>query len=149
MVAMSAAVRSEFTKRMKPLEDSIEAAITKMKSPVAPADMFKVHNGDQLAEGIGLGLSAALEPITKANVELKGLIESEFKDVRKSIVELGKTAAVPTPLRTVPREAFGPAGASDAGLIALEKALMSTSNPEAMAALRQQIALAKAGISQR
>src|SRR5271169_357220 len=139
------ALDAALAKRFK----SIEASIEKMKSPVAPADLFKVHDGDQLAEGIGKGLSSVFEPITKANVELKGLIESEFKGVRGAIVELGKTAAIPTPLRTVPREDQPRGEAFNSGVAALEKALASTTHPETMAVLRQQIAIAKAGTSLR
>jgi hypothetical protein len=147
---IAAAAQPTFLKALARRLASIEEAITNVKTPgEVPADLFKVHDGDQLAEGIGKGLSAFLDPITKANAELKGLIESEFKDVRKSIVDLGKTAAVPTPLRTVPRDDFAPRVASDNGVLALEKALMSTTNPEAMAVLRQQIAIAKAGNSLR
>lgn len=123
---------------------TFEEKITKSAAPAAPADIFKVTDGDQLAEGIGKGLSTALAPIAKAHVELKGFIEAELKDVRKSIVELGKTAAVPMPLRTVPREEILPRRVSVNEVETLEKALSTATHPEAQVYLRQQIALAKA-----
>ncbi|MDD5305495.1 MAG: hypothetical protein PHS14_20535, partial [Elusimicrobia bacterium] len=131
---------------------AFEEKITKTQTPApaAPEGLFKVTDGDQLAEGIGKGLTSALAPIAKAQAEFNGRfdsVEAELKGVRKSIVELGKTAAVPTPLRTVPREEIAPRRASDNGVAALERALASTSHPETMVLLRQQIAIAKASVN--
>lgn len=143
--AMQKAAADSLDGRLTRIEEMLKKSAT-----VAPhADLFKVHDGDQLAEGIGKGLSSARDQIAKANVELKGLIEAEFKDIRKSIVELGKTAAVPTPLRTVPLAGIRRTADSDNGVDALERVLMSTDHPETQALLRQQIAIAKAGVFQR
>jgi hypothetical protein len=160
--AVAAAAQSEFLKALDERLGFIKEAIEKAR-PAAdvPSDLFKVNHGDQMAEGIGKGLSVvttgisgisaevavvktAQSEIAKTQVELKGFLEAEFKGVRKSIDDMGKTAAVPTPMRTAPREEPSTRRSSDNGLAALEKALASTTHPETMAFLNQQIALAKA-----
>jgi hypothetical protein len=123
---------------------------------------FTSNHGEQLAEGIGKGLTATLSPLSKALGDLKTDI-GEIKaargkvDIEKALVDspllkaMGETIdriarqpAVPAPLRTVPRDEATPRRASDNDVAVLEKALASTTHPETMVHLRQQIALAKA-----
>lgn len=132
--------------------------IKKSKTGEAP---FTPDNGDQLAEGIGQGLEKTRESISKAISELKVDFD-EFKagrekvDVEKALGEspllkkmaddlatIAKQPAVPAPLRTVPRDQPSRRNPNNEVAV-LEKALASTTHPETMVHLRQQIAIAKA-----
>lgn len=92
-------------------------------------------------------LRKALGEANEALRETHGAIEdftavakAELAETRKAIHDLGKTAAIPSPLRGT-REASA-RGSSNA-VAALEKALASTTHPEVQAHLRREIAIAK------
>jgi hypothetical protein len=132
---------------MPRLLKAVAANIAKRYAPTATAggEVFKVNNGDELAEGIGKGLSLVNEEIAKANGELKESIGLEFKAVRESIEKLAKTAAVPTPLRSARVAEKSPIADTEglARVRTLESALASIQNPEAAAELQRHLAVAR------
>jgi hypothetical protein len=170
-IALEATEPQEMPGDMKPLAMSaktsdsvfVKAILGAIKTrEAAPADLFTANHGDQLAEGIGKGLMAALAPLSKALGDLKtelGEVKAarEKVDVEKALAEspllktmgetiekIAKQPAVAAPLKTVPRDEATPRRVSDNGVAVLEKALASTTHPETMVHLRQQIAVAKA-----
>lgn len=108
-------------------------------------DVFKANHGDQLAEGIGKGLSIVSEEFAKAQSETKGFIEAGFKGLCESIDTLKKTAAVPMPLRSARVVEKAPFVETEAlvKVRTLESALASVSNPEAAAELQRMVAVAR------
>lgn len=146
---MAMAAVPQFSKALMPLV--MKAMAKKIAEKFVPADVpgvFKVNHGDQMAEGIGKGLSVVSDGIQKAQAEFKGYLEgkvligeAEFKGMREEIVALSKTAAVPMPLRTVPSVSaeHSPTTVFDV----LEAAGNGITDPEMRAKWAQQVAIAK------
>lgn len=130
---------------MKSVLSRLDAIETYTKT-TDTSELFKTHNGDQLAEGIGKGLSIVNDEIAKANAELKDSIGVEFKSIRESIEKLAKTAAVPTPLRSAAHVAErAPVVGTEqlAKVRTLETLLASITNPEASAEIQRALNVAR------
>jgi hypothetical protein len=144
---MALAADPKFTKALMPLV--LRAYARELAQKFAPADapaLFKVNHGDQLAEGIGKGLSETNEAIAKVGADLRGFFEAEIKGLRKTVETIAKTAAVPAPLRTVPAAPRAAGESSTASLAALEAAGNGLDHPELRAKWAQAVAIAKASL---
>lgn len=93
----------------------------------------------QLRKALGEA-GGALQKVQSDVEQTKAAAVAGFAELRKAVHDLGKTAAIPTPLRGT-REAS--ARNSSEAVAVLEKALASTTHPEVQAHLRREIALIK------
>jgi hypothetical protein len=141
---MALALDPKFTKALMPrVLNAYARKIAQSYAPATTPELFKVNHGDQLAEGIGKGLSETHALIAKAQAETRGFVEAGFKGLGETIGKLAKTAAVPMPLRTVPAAA-GTGGTSTAAVAQLEAAGNGISDPELRAKWNQALNIAKA-----
>lgn len=94
----------------------------------------------QLRSALGEACGA-LQKVQSDVEQTKAAAVAGFAELRKAVHDLGKTAAIPSPLRGTSESA--PRG-SAAAIAALEKALSSTTHPETQMHLTKEIARLKA-----